>query len=184
MTAAEAEELRLLLDAYWQNLPMLPRQLQRAISLSEGAVHQAVLERALVMMFMGLEALLNTGKHQVTKQITTRMALLAADVGVVGVSKTFARMMYADRSSPAHGQELNLSASTRTKQGRRQARRTTDLDLAYVGKVALVQELLRAATRRGIEDPAFAAAFIDIASIRAQWPVTTRVGVLRRSVQL
>jgi hypothetical protein len=82
LTAAEAQELRSLLDAYWANMNTLPRQLARAISLSEGGVHQSTLERALVTLFMGLEALLNTGKHQVTKQITKRMPQLADDVGL------------------------------------------------------------------------------------------------------
>jgi hypothetical protein len=180
LTAAEAQELRSLLDAYWTNMNTLPRQLARAISLSEGAVHQSTLERALVTLFMGLEALLNTGKHQVTKQITKRMPLLADDVGVAGVSRTFARAMYADRSSPAHGQELALPPASRTGQ----ATRTSDIDPNYLAKVARVQDLLRTATRRGIEDPAFAATFADVSSIRARWPVTSRVGLLRRRVQL
>ncbi|HXL42602.1 MAG TPA: hypothetical protein VN960_00930 [Gaiellaceae bacterium] len=46
LTAAEARELRSLLDAYWANMDTLPRQLARAISLSEGAVHQSTLARA------------------------------------------------------------------------------------------------------------------------------------------
>lgn len=181
LTDAEAEELRALLDGYWANMNTLPPQLARAISLSEGVVHQSTLERALVMLFMGLEALLNTGKHQVTKQITTRMPLLAAEVGVVGVTKTFARKMYGDRSSPAHGQELVVLPSAATTG---QALRTSDLDPTYLARVARVQDLLRAATRKSIEDPAFAGTFASSASIRARWPVTTRVGLLRRRVQL
>jgi hypothetical protein len=51
LTVAEADELRALLDAYWANVNDLPRQLARAISLSEGAVHQSVLERQVVMLF-------------------------------------------------------------------------------------------------------------------------------------
>ena len=65
-----------------------------------------------------------------------------------------------------------------------QATRTSDLDPDYLAKVARVQDLLRAATRKAIEDPAFAATFADVASIRAKWPVTSRVGLLRRRVQL
>jgi hypothetical protein len=181
LTVAEAQELRALLDAYWANMDALPRKLSRAISLSEGVVHQSTRERALVMLFMGLEALLNTGKHQVTKQITKRMPLLAADVAVAGISRSFARRMYADRSSPAHGQELVfLTPATRTGQ----ATRTSEIDPDYIAKVASMQDLLRAATRKGIEEPAFAATFADVASVRARWPVTTRVGLLRRRVQL
>jgi hypothetical protein len=182
LTVAEAEELKHLVDAYWQNMGALPRQLHRAISLSEGAVHQSVLERQLVMLFMGLEALLNTGKRQVTRQITTRMPLLAKEVGVSGVTKRFCQRMYDDRSSPAHGQELKLQPASRTGQ----AMRTSQIESAYLAKVARVQELLRAATRKGIEDPSFAATFADAKSIRAKWPVTRRIGLgsFHRKVQL
>ena len=180
LTVTEAAELKSLLDSYWLHMDALPRQLARAISLSEGAVHQATLERTLVMLFMGLEALLNTGKHQVTKQIMTRLPLLAGDVGVTGVTKTFARKMYAARSAPAHGQELILPAAT----GTGQATESSDIDPAYLTKVARVQDLLRAATRKGIEDPTFASTFANTGAIRARWPVMTRVGIWRRSVAL
>jgi hypothetical protein len=132
------------------------------------------------MLFMGLEALLNSGKHQVTKQITTRLTALAADVGIADMSKRFARNMYADRSSPAHGQELDLPATTQTEQ----ATRVSDIDPAYLAKVARVQDLLRAATRKGIAEPAFAAHFADVESLRRQWPVTSRVGLFKRRVEL
>jgi hypothetical protein len=180
LTVTEAGELRLLLDSYWANMDALPRQLARAISLSEGAVHQSTIERTLVLLFMGLEALLNTGKHQVTKQITARMPLLAADVGVGGISRNFARTMYAARSAPAHGQEIVLAPATRTSQATQPS--ITDSD--YLAKVARVQDLLRAGTRKGIEEPAFAATFADGEAIRARWPVTSRVSLLRRRVQL
>jgi hypothetical protein len=65
-----------------------------------------------------------------------------------------------------------------------QATRTSDIDPDYLAKISRIQDLLRAATRRGIEDPAFAATFADAASIRARWPVTSRIGLLRRRVQL
>jgi hypothetical protein len=128
LTVAEANELRSLMDSYWANVGGLPRQLSRAISLSEGAVHQSVLERQLVLLFMGLEALLNTGKRQVTKQMVKRLPLLADEVGVAGITKTFASKMYGDRASPAHGQELVLSPATRSTQ----ALRTTDIDPTYL----------------------------------------------------
>jgi hypothetical protein len=177
LTRAEALELRQLLDAYWENMDSFPEQLNIAISLSEGAVHQPTLGRALVVLFMGLEALLNTGKHQVTKQIIKRMVMLSADVDVAGVSGNFAKTMYEHRSSPAHGQELPAMASMATKQGNRRSRlRTTDLDPEYMAKVARVQDLLRAATRRAIIEPSFATTFRDVASIRRRWPVTTMVG--------
>jgi hypothetical protein len=181
LTIAEAEELQALLGAYFTNMNSLPPQVNRAISLSEGVVHQAILERALVMLFMGIEALLNTGKHQVTKQITKRMVMLADEVGIEGVSRNFATLMYGDRSSPAHGQELRLQATTSAKQ---RPRRTTDLEPEYLARVSRLQDLLRAATRKSIEEPSFAAVFADVTSIRARFPVTTLVGEPPAEVEL
>lgn len=180
LTTPEAEELRALLEAYWQHVSTLPPQVNIAISLSEGAIHVPTLSRALVTLFMGLEALLNSGKHQVTKQMTKRLPLLAAELGIGGVSGRFARRMYGDRSSPAHGQELVLPEASSTDQ----AGQAAAIDHGYLAKLVLLQNVLRAATRRAIEDPAFAASFADAASIRARWPVYTRVGVFRRKVAL
>jgi hypothetical protein len=58
------------------------------------------------------------------------------------------------------------------------------VEVDYLARVARIQDLLCAATRRGIENPAFAVHFADVASIRRQWPVTTHVGQLRRNVEL
>lgn len=176
LTTGEAEELRGLLDAYWANMDALPQQVTLAISLSEGVVHQTTRERGLVVLFMGLEALLNTGRHQVTKQITKRMVMLGQELGFDGISRRFATEMYAARSSPAHGQELRLRATTSAKQEPRQRRWTTDLESDYLAKFARIQDLLRAATRRAIEDPEFAAVFTDIDSIRRRFPVTSMAG--------
>src|SRR5919201_5542055 len=90
----------------------LPTRVARALSLSEGFVHSGVLERPLVLLMMGVEALLNTHKDKVSKPITTRLPLAAAEVGVSGISRRYATRIYADRSHPAHGQELKLRAAT------------------------------------------------------------------------
>ena len=116
---------------------------------------------------MGIEALLNTNKDKVVKQITTRMPLVAAEVGIAGVSGTYARRMYSDRSHPAHGQELNLPPATASGQ-------EDDPPAAidpYFGKVARLQDLLRAIVRRAIDDLEFADVFRSNAAIRARWPV-------------
>jgi hypothetical protein len=127
LTVGEAAELRALLDAYWANFERLPPQVKREISLSEAVVHQPTLERALVIMFMGLEALLNTGKHQVTKQISERMVMLANEIGFARVSRGFGEEMYGDRSSLAHGQELELPPAVSAEQEQESRWRTTDL---------------------------------------------------------
>jgi hypothetical protein len=183
LTAVEAAELARLLEAYWANMDALPTQVNLAISLSEGVVHQTTRERALVMLFMGLEALLNTSKHQVTKQISKRLVMLAQEVRVEGISRRFAEQMYDDRSSPAHGQELRLPTATSAKQ-RPPERVAVNADREYFAKLARIQDALRTATRKAIEDPAFAAAFVDAAAIRVRFPVTSLVGEPPEEVEL
>jgi hypothetical protein len=88
------------------------------------------------------------------------MPLLAADVGIAGVSGRFARSMYGDRSSPADGQEHVLPPAS----GTGQALRTSEIDPNYLAEIARVQDLLRAAARKGVEEPLFATTFADAAS--------------------
>ena len=168
LTEEEATELRDLIDAYWASMDDLPVRVARALSLSEGVVHTGVLERALVLLMMGVEALLNTNKERVVKQLTTRMPLVAGEVGVAGISRRYSRRMYDDRSHPAHGQELKLPAVTANSQDD-DAPAAFDAD--YFAKVARLQDLLRAIVRRAISDPEFADVFRSDNAIRARWPV-------------
>ncbi len=68
LTAGDAAALGQLVDAYWQKADGLPRQVKRALNLSEGVTHTNVYERALVLMMMALEALLNTNPGSVSKR--------------------------------------------------------------------------------------------------------------------
>jgi hypothetical protein len=147
----------------------LPDRVHRAISLSEGVVHNPVIERALNLVVIGLESLLNTNRVQVTRQMVTRIPLLAAEVGVDGVDEAFADEMYDHRSRAAHGAQVPLPPAAPE-----QAFGGGQIDAAYLAKVALLQDLLRATTRKAIEDPAFAAVFADDAAIRGRWPVVFR----------
>lgn len=129
------------------------------------------------MLFMGLEALPAHRQHQVTKQITKRRPMLADEVGIEGISRNFARRMYEDRSSPAHGQELRLPAarSGRSNDRGRLGERP-NLEPDYLAEVVLVQDLLRAATRKAIEDPAFGSVFTTSSRFAHGSPVTTLIG--------
>lgn len=96
----QAPQLRELLDAYLTRMNDLPDRVRRAISISEGVVHTRVIERALNLVVIGLEAMLNTNRFQVTRQMVTRIPLLAAAVG--GVDEAFADEMYDHRSRALH----------------------------------------------------------------------------------
>lgn len=179
LTADEAAELARLVDAYWQCSETVPKQVTRALSLSEGVVHTHVYDRALVLLMTGLEALLNTGPVSVSKQMKHRLRALADEVGVGGVTGGWAERMYSARSKPAHGQELHLPSAT----GEPQAEEADAIPAAALADAARLQDLLRAAVRRAIEDTAFAETFRSAEDIRARWPVTGwewRLRLLRR----
>jgi hypothetical protein len=166
LTDADAVALGQLVDAHWQKMTTRPKQVARALSLSEGAFHTTVYERALVLLMMGLEALLNTSEVGVSKQMKKRLRALAADVGVAGVTGRWAQRMYAARSKPAHGQGLRLPPVAPE-----QAAAGDAIPPEALADGARLQDLLRAAVRRAIEDDAFAAIFKTPQTIAAKWPV-------------
>jgi hypothetical protein len=119
-------------------------------------LHNRVIERALNLVVIGLESLLNTNRVQLTRQIVTRIPLLAAEVGVNDVDEAFADEMYDHRSRAAHGEQVPLPSAAPE-----QAFGGGQIDAEYLARVALLQDVRRAATRKAIEDPAFAAVFAD-----------------------
>jgi hypothetical protein len=167
ITADEAAALGRLVDRYWEKMDTLPGQVARALNLSEGVVHTNVYERALVLMMMALEALLNTRPTSVSKQMKHRMRLLAAELGIDGVSGGWAERMYSARSKPAHGQELRLPTASPDEQ----ADGAVEIPVEALADGARLQDLLRAALHRAIEDDAFTEIFRSPESIRARWPV-------------
>ncbi len=96
-----------------------------------------------------------------------RLRLLADDVGVAGVSGSWAERMYSARSRPAHGQELRLPAATPDEQ----ADSGDEIPAEMIADGARLQDLLRTALRRAIEDDDFAEIFRTPENIRARWPV-------------
>jgi hypothetical protein len=178
LTREQADELATLLDAWWRNSEVLPARVERAISLCEGVAHQAVIERALVMLFMAFEALINTNKVQVSKQVGVRLRALASDLHLDGISRRFIDDMYDDRSAPAHGRALeklfpvmpprigsNGESAAEGPDG------GVDVDRDYLARLARLQDFLRALLRRAIEDPAFAQLFSTDTTIEARWPL-------------
>lgn len=162
----DAPQLRTLLDGFDDARGSLPNRLGRALWRCEHIARERYLDIALPAMVAALEGLIGTSHRQVTKQFVTRVPALADEVGVPGVSRNFCRKMYEARSQGFHGADIDLlRASTQDE---------------TVRKVALLQAVLRAAVRRGIEDPTFRAVFVDAESISARWPVLTRQRYRRR----
>ncbi len=160
LDAAEAETLAGLLAAFW-SVGELPRRLQRTLWASEHVAWERYLDVILPSLVAALEGMLNTSKQQVERQFRTRVPALAEELGVPDVSKRLCRRMYEARSQGAHGTDIDLLKP----EVRRDER---------VRQLARLQAVLRGAVRRGIEDPAFRAAFESDESVRARWRVTVR----------
>ena len=160
LDADEAQQLAALLSRFWA-LGELHGRLRNALWTTEHTAWEYYLDIVLPALVSALEGLVNTSKSQVMKQFTTRVPALARELDIQGVSKTFCRKMYEARSQGAHGSDIDMFAAGADR-------------AAAVAKVALLQEVLRRAVRRGIEDAQFRAVFDHDDSIRARWPVMVR----------
>ena len=161
----EAIELRTLLDAYWGG-PTLPDRVRRALRQADAVMGERYLEYAIPLVVGGFESLLKIGRNSLKAQFSQRVPALAAEMGVP-LSVRECAEVYEDRSALVHGVGVDLrQPHDRNQFGRR---------------FNTLQETLRRAVRRAIEDPSFAAIFADDARITSRWPtvVTGRGGAQR-----
>ena len=155
MDADEARELAALLDSYWRREHQLGERVGNAIWLAEQSARRKYDFDALLTIIVGLEALLNTGPHQNTKQFRQRAPDMARELGITGLSRSMAGRLYEQRSHASHGRRLRLISPHANEP----APNYTEREARAIRELALMQDVLRAAIRRGIEDPAFAAHF-------------------------
>jgi hypothetical protein len=167
LDAGEALALAEVLGSFWQREAEFGQRIRNAIWLAEQSARRKYDFDALLTIIAGLEALLNTGPHQNTKQFIQRAPEIACEVGVVGLSRAMARRLYEQRSNAAHGRLLRL-ISPRPDEP---APNYSEREARSVRELALIQDVLRAAARRSIEEPTFAAHFADDEAVRARWPV-------------
>ena len=80
MDAAEAGALAAVLAAFW-SAGRLPRRLERTLWASEHVAWERYVDVILPTLVAALEGMLNTSARQVTRQFTTRVPALAADLG-------------------------------------------------------------------------------------------------------
>jgi hypothetical protein len=164
---SDAARLRDVIAAYQANQDTLPQRVGTALRKCENATRERFVESMSVQLVGGLEALLNTGMRQATKQFHVRVRALATELGVEGLSRTKVERLYDLRSEEAHGREITLFATRpdappEARDGRQ---------AAVIADVALLQDTLRRAVRRAIEDDEFRARFDSEDTVRAQWPV-------------
>jgi hypothetical protein len=151
LTPSDADSLRELLAVYRPDL--LPKRVETAFWYHEYAAWSYELNVRWVLVVTGLEALVHTPWVPSTAQFTTRIPLLANEVGVPSVTTDEAGQMYNVRSSFAHGENL------------------ASLDEEYRGLYYKMESLLRRTVDRAIFDREFAAVFSDEATINKRWPV-------------
>jgi hypothetical protein len=163
---SEGAELRDLLAAYWAAKDDLPSRVTRAMWRTEYASWLKWADLVLPTLVGGLEALLKTERLGSTHQFVTRVPALAEELGIQGVDKAFCERIYDARSEWVHGTHVLLFATGQEAQeatGTQQGPQTAE-QWAVFGEIARVQDLLRRAVRRCVEDEEF----------RAVLPTTTR----------
>jgi len=165
----EAEELGVLLGAYWEAIDALPERVKEAIE--RVAMTPRFQNGKVVNSYLcsGLEALLKIGQGPVTKQFKRRVGLMATELGVDGIDKKFLGRIYKARSDWIHGSIPLYSAARLDKAGA--AERSMVNPGINLEDIALLQDLLRRAVRRCLEDIDFRAAFEDDRALQKRWPV-------------
>jgi hypothetical protein len=180
LTASEAAELRQLLADHWPLRDGLPWKTIHALNLTEDAVHLRIFQRALLLITTALDGLINSDRRKVSKQFRERLPLLAAEVGVEGVDEEFARELYDARSEAAHGAQVSMFRVEPVREMRGEDEEPEqpegepeppEAGLEMAAPLALAQDLVRAATRRAIQDSAFREIFASDETVGAKWPV-------------
>ena len=159
LDADEAAQLRALLDAYWAANGYLPDRVRRAVHRTSSLVGERWIDDRLTEITVALESLVNAGKARVSRQFKDRVAKLGDELEVHDVSRRWAQTMYDARSSGLHGDDIALL--------QREGPPRTDA----VHYVIRLEEVLRRAVRRCVEDQAFRAHFADEAAVMAWCPV-------------
>jgi hypothetical protein len=167
LDAADGSELRELLAAYWEIESSLSTRVTKAVWRAEYASSIAWGDLAVPFFASGLECLLKTERYGATRQFVGRVPALAAEVGVEEVGPDLAERIYDARSAWIHGAHVELFSG----KGEQSEGPATREQWEVFAEIARVQDVLRAAVRRAIEDAEFRATFADDEAIRSRWPV-------------
>lgn len=180
LTSNEATELRQLLADHMPIKDTLPWKVIHALNLSEDAVHLRILQRALLLISTALEGLIQSDGYRVSKQFRERLPQLAAEVGVEGIDEQFARDLYQARSEAAHGAPVSMfhvvpepeqPPPDEEPEQPHGDPEPPEAAIDVAAPLALAQDLLRATTRKAIQDPTFRQIFDSAQTVAARWPV-------------
>lgn len=179
LDASEGRELAALLAAYWECREQLPPRVRRAMWRMAYAPRIRWADMVLPVLIGGLEALLKISRYGLTEQFKKRAPALAADIRVDGFSEDLAERLYDGRSDWVHGSHVQLfagpSPSAETPAEEEPAEEPEGPqgsdEQSAVAEVALLQDVLRGAVRRAIEDDEFRRVFVADETIADRWPV-------------
>lgn len=180
LTESEVNELRQVLADYLPVKDALPWKVSHALNLSEDAVRMQLFQRALLLIATALEGLIQSDPNRIAKQFRERLPQLAQEVAIAGVDEQFARNLYTARSEAAHGAQVSMfhiepqpeqDAEDEVPEQPHGEPEPPEAEVHVAASLALAQDLLRAATRKAIQDPAFRQIFDSEETVRARWPV-------------
>jgi hypothetical protein len=180
LTANEAVELRQLFADHWPLRDELPWKVIHALNLTEDAVHLRILQRALLLITTALDGLIHSDRKAVAKQFRERLPLLATEVGIAGVDEQFATDLWDSRSEAAHGDQVSTFQVKPRPEERAEGDEPEqpegepeppEAEADVAAPIALAQDLVRAAGRKAIQDPAFREIFASDEAVAARWPV-------------
>jgi hypothetical protein len=174
LDAAEGRELASLLAAYWGCREQLPPRVRRAMWRMAYAPRIRWADMVVPILVGGIEALLKIGRRDLTQQFKKRAPALAADVGIDGLDEDLAERLYDGRSDWVHGSHVQLfagpSAGTDNPAEEESEGPQSSDERSALAEVALLQDVLRGAVRRAIEDAEFRQIFATDETIAERWP--------------
>ena len=177
LDAPEGRELAALLAAYQRCREQLPPRVRRAMWRMAYAPRLRWADMVVPILISGMEALLKTGRHRLTEQFKTRASALATEVGVDGFDQDLAARLYDGRSDWVHGSHVQLFADSSSSveiPGEEKPEEdplgpTGGNERSALAEVALLQDVLRCAVRRAVEDAAFRQTFVVDETIAERW---------------
>jgi hypothetical protein len=180
LTTNDAVELRQLFADNWAVKEALPWKVIHALNLGEDAVHLRILQRALLLITVALDGLVHSHPRNVKKQFCQRVPQLADEVGVDGIDEEFARELWDRRSEAAHGEQVSMfpvkleraeGAEAEQPEPPHAEPELQEAEMDTANRLGLAQDLLRAATRKAIQDSAFRRIFESNETVAEKWPV-------------
>ena len=172
LDTGDAASWRELVDAYWTKPGMIVGRLDRAVRYCEQSAHCKFAEYVVQEVVTGLEALLNTHRHQAVRQFVQRVPQLARELGIRGVTKRFCEQMYRWRSQAAHGARISMFSG----RARADTSEATGERRRALKKAALIQSVLRAVVATAILDAGLRRSLRRAGGIRQRWPAADAQG--------